>query len=70
MVMVSVTNHIKQNRGVTMEQSKRCSNCLRWKEPLTTSACNLEPAFKQHDFIPTGDGYYWCLDFKTKQGNE
>jgi hypothetical protein len=53
-----------------MEQSKRCSNCLRWKEPLTTSACNLEPAFKQHDFIPTGDGYYWCLDFKTKQGNE
>jgi len=53
-----------------MSELKQCSNCARWKEPLTTSACNLEPAMKQHELIPTGDGYFWCFDFKVKLENK
>lgn len=53
-----------------MNKTKQCSNCSRWKEPLSTSACNLEPSIKQHELIPTGNRYYWCLDFELKQQGE
>ena len=55
-----------------MNESKQCSNCVRWTSPLSRSACNYLQSENQLPFKKNEKGIYYCDDFKlsVKGGNE